>query len=200
MAMLRAFGPGFLAERFMAESPLQHCATISSSQPDPATDAWPGVNIAVSLAPWGDWHARIADALGFVSSAHVEIERLRSRYGALESWLDFPVTRRLGAETQDHEFPPRLLALLSALGLGLRMSYHSADFSGAAERHPRIFAHPEVCNGKPVIRGTRVLVRNLVDALAEGRTHSSIIEDFPDIAAEDIAAAVAFIREQAERA
>ena len=71
------------------------------------------------------------------------------------------------------------------------------DFSGAENRHPRIVIHPELCGGRPVIRGTHVLVRNLVDALSRNQALWQIQEDFPDITAEDVAAAVAFIAEQA---
>ncbi|MBA2479776.1 MAG: DUF433 domain-containing protein [Planctomycetes bacterium] len=196
MAVLRVYGPGFLGERFLAESPLQHGATLV--EPEPGA-TWQGVHISVSLAPWQDWPARIEDAEAFISAADAEIRKLRPRYGAETLILDFPVTRSLGTQTQGHAFPSVLLAALVEHAIDLRISYHAPDFAGASERHPRVFVHPEVCNGKPVIRGTHVLVKNIVTSLADGQTPSQVIEDFPDIASEDILAAVEFIREQAER-
>jgi uncharacterized protein (DUF433 family) len=196
MAVLRVYGPDFLGERFLAESPLQHGASLV--QPEPGA-TWQGAHISVSLAPWHDWAARIEDAESFLSAAAAEVRRLRTRYQAETIILDFPVNRSLGADTQGHAFPAILLAQLAEHGIDLRISYHAPDFTGAGERHPRIFVHPEVCNGKPVIRGTHVLVKNIVTALADGQTPSQVMEDFPDIGSEDIAAAVDYIREQAER-
>jgi uncharacterized protein (DUF433 family) len=199
MTVLRATGPGFLAERFMSESPLQHCSRLAPCD-RPGGGEWPGAAVTVTLAPWEDWGARLADTAAFIASARGELERLRSRWLAAELCLDFPVNRRLGVQRQAHEFPADLLAACGTLGIDLRISYHTPDFAGAAERHPRIVVHPEICDGKPVIRGTRVLVRNLVDALARGQTLWQIQQDFPDVGAEDVAAAVAFIAEQAEHA
>jgi uncharacterized protein (DUF433 family) len=58
--------------------------------------------------------------------------------------------------------------------------------------HPRIAASPGVCHGKPVIKGTRVLVANILGALAGGSTRSELLEDYPTISDDDINAALAF--------
>lgn len=57
---------------------------------------------------------------------------------------------------------------------------------------PRIQIDPKVCHGKPVIRGTRVLVSTLLGALSGGDTIHMVLQDYPTITAEDIAAALAF--------
>ncbi|GIK56502.1 MAG: DUF433 domain-containing protein [Chloroflexi bacterium] len=58
--------------------------------------------------------------------------------------------------------------------------------------HDRIELNPLVCHGKPVIRGTRVMVSTILGALAAGDTIEMILEDYPHIEREDIAAALAF--------
>ena len=52
----------------------------------------------------------------------------------------------------------------------------------------RISINPNICHGKPVITGTRVLVSNILGALAAGETQDEIIEDYPNITEEDILA------------
>ena len=56
----------------------------------------------------------------------------------------------------------------------------------------RIQIDPQICHGKPVIRGTRVLVATLLGALAAGDTIEILLEDYPNVTKEDIQAALAF--------
>ncbi|MPZ87556.1 MAG: DUF433 domain-containing protein [Nitriliruptorales bacterium] len=56
----------------------------------------------------------------------------------------------------------------------------------------RITIDPAVCHGQPCIRGTRVLVTVLLDALAAGLTADEIVEHYPTIAPEDVRAAAAY--------
>ena len=59
----------------------------------------------------------------------------------------------------------------------------------------RISINPQICHGKPVISGTRVLVSNILGALAGGDTFEEILEDYPSISREDILAALQFASE-----
>lgn len=59
----------------------------------------------------------------------------------------------------------------------------------------RISIRPEVCHGKSVIKGTRVLVSTLLGALAGGDSIDTVLEDYPNITKEDIAAALEFASE-----
>jgi uncharacterized protein (DUF433 family) len=59
-------------------------------------------------------------------------------------------------------------------------------------RHPRIAVNPTVCHGQPVIAGTRIIVSQLLGALAEGQTREELLEDYPSLKSEDINAALAF--------
>lgn len=56
----------------------------------------------------------------------------------------------------------------------------------------RIIIDPKICHGKPVIKGTRVLVSNILSYLASGSTVEEVLEDFPNITKEDILAAISF--------
>ena len=51
---------------------------------------------------------------------------------------------------------------------------------------------PEVMGGKPCIRGMRVTVGMIVEALAAGRTIDQLLADFPYLEEQDIREALAF--------
>ncbi len=52
----------------------------------------------------------------------------------------------------------------------------------------RISINPQICHGKPCIKGTRIPVFVILDALAAGMTHHEIIEEYPPVTEEDIQA------------
>ena len=56
----------------------------------------------------------------------------------------------------------------------------------------RITIDPNVCFGKPCIRGTRIWVSLLLDFLAGGMTPDEILEEYPQLVLEDIRAALAY--------
>jgi len=56
----------------------------------------------------------------------------------------------------------------------------------------RISVDPNVCGGNPCIRGTRIYVAIVLDALAEGLTPEQIIDHYPNLAREDVLAAAAY--------
>jgi len=56
----------------------------------------------------------------------------------------------------------------------------------------RVAADPGVCGGKPCIRGTRIYVAIVLDALAEGLTPQQIIDHYPTLVIDDIQAAAAY--------
>jgi uncharacterized protein (DUF433 family) len=58
--------------------------------------------------------------------------------------------------------------------------------------HERIAISQKVCHGKPVIRGTRVLVASTLGALSGGDSIEDVLEDYPNITREDVLAALAF--------
>lgn len=58
--------------------------------------------------------------------------------------------------------------------------------------HDRIELNPLICHGKPVIKGTRVMVATILGALSGGDSVEMILEDYPNLTREDISAALAF--------
>jgi uncharacterized protein (DUF433 family) len=56
----------------------------------------------------------------------------------------------------------------------------------------RITIDPNVCFGKPCIRGTRIWVSLLLDFLANGMAADEIINEYPQLVMEDILAAIAY--------
>jgi uncharacterized protein (DUF433 family) len=61
----------------------------------------------------------------------------------------------------------------------------------------RVSVDPAVCAGKPCIRGTRIYIAIILDALAEGLTPEQIIEHYPHLSVDDIRAALAYAAELA---
>ena len=59
----------------------------------------------------------------------------------------------------------------------------------------RISIDPNICHGKPCIKGTRIWVSLIVDNLAAGSSEAEILEAYPSLIKEDIRAALAFAAE-----
>ena len=56
-------------------------------------------------------------------------------------------------------------------------------------------SNPQVCGGSLCARGTRVLVTNILDSLAEGLTPDEIVSQYPQLTVDDIHAALAYAAE-----
>jgi uncharacterized protein (DUF433 family) len=56
----------------------------------------------------------------------------------------------------------------------------------------RISIDPNVCFGKPCIKGTRIWVSLILDFLASGESVEQILEAYPQLSADDIRAAIAY--------
>ena len=54
----------------------------------------------------------------------------------------------------------------------------------------RISVNPEVCSGKPCIRGTRIMVKNILGMIAGGYTTEKVLEAYPELTREDVTAAL----------
>ena len=62
----------------------------------------------------------------------------------------------------------------------------------------RITSDPDVLGGRRCIRGLRIRVTDVLDMLAGGATPAEILDDFPDLEAEDIKAALGIGRRGAK--
>lgn len=56
----------------------------------------------------------------------------------------------------------------------------------------RITVDPEQCGGRPCVRGMRIRVTDVLDLLASGLTQEQVIEELPDLTAEDVRACLRF--------
>jgi uncharacterized protein (DUF433 family) len=56
----------------------------------------------------------------------------------------------------------------------------------------RITIDPEICHGKPCIRGLRYPVETILELLSSGMTIEDILADYEDLEREDILAVLAF--------
>jgi len=55
-----------------------------------------------------------------------------------------------------------------------------------------ISVDPDICHGKPCIKGTRVMVSIILDYLSAGESEEEILKQYPTLKSEDIRAAVAY--------
>ena len=62
----------------------------------------------------------------------------------------------------------------------------------------RITVNPEICGGRPCIRGMRIRVSDILDMLAEGASRAEILSSYPYLEDEDITAALAFAARNAD--
>jgi len=56
----------------------------------------------------------------------------------------------------------------------------------------RITSDARICHGKPVVRGLRYPVENILELLASGMTHAEILADYEDLEEEDLQACLLF--------
>ena len=62
----------------------------------------------------------------------------------------------------------------------------------AEELLKRISINPEICFGKPCIRGHRIWVSLILDFLASGMTIREILEEYPQLEENDVLACIAY--------
>jgi uncharacterized protein (DUF433 family) len=56
----------------------------------------------------------------------------------------------------------------------------------------RISLNPDVCNGKPTLRGKRITVQTILEFLSAGETTEEILMQYPSLESEDINACLVF--------
>ncbi len=65
------------------------------------------------------------------------------------------------------------------------------------ELFSRVSIDPQVAGGQPCIKGTRIYVAIVLDALAEGLSPEEIVDHYPALRVEDVRAAAAYAAELA---
>ncbi|MGR3177004.1 MAG: DUF433 domain-containing protein [Candidatus Anammoxibacter sp.] len=59
----------------------------------------------------------------------------------------------------------------------------------------RVELNPRVCNGRPVIKGTRIPISIILEQIADGNSWNTILKGYPELKKEDIQAALYYARE-----
>lgn len=62
----------------------------------------------------------------------------------------------------------------------------------------RITVSPNVCGGRPTVRGMRIRVKDVLDLLAAGADRAEILADYPYLEADDITAVLEFAARQSD--
>jgi len=55
-----------------------------------------------------------------------------------------------------------------------------------------IEVNPNICGGKPVIKGTRITVEFILELLANGWSYEEVLENYPQLKKEDILEAIRY--------
>lgn len=62
----------------------------------------------------------------------------------------------------------------------------------------RITVNPKQCGGRPCIRGMRIRVTDVLDLISNGLSQTQILDEMPDLEADDIKAAVSYARRRVD--
>jgi uncharacterized protein (DUF433 family) len=52
--------------------------------------------------------------------------------------------------------------------------------------YKNIISHPDICNGRPTIKGTRITVQTIMGYVLAGDTDEDVLEGYPRLTREDI--------------
>ena len=63
----------------------------------------------------------------------------------------------------------------------------------------RISVDPEICHGKPCIKGTRIPVYLIIEMIEYGLTFKKIIDEYPHISEDDIRACLRYAKKLIEK-
>ncbi len=75
---------------------------------------------------------------------------------------------------------------------GVRQSWGGGSDMTRDELLSRISIDPQVCGGKPCIKGHRIWVSLVLDFLASGWTTEEILHNYPGLTREDVLACIAY--------
>lgn len=64
----------------------------------------------------------------------------------------------------------------------------------------RIELDPKVCNGRPIIKGTRIPVSVILEQIAEGESWDEVLSGYPELKKEDIKAALLYAKASLDHA
>ena len=56
----------------------------------------------------------------------------------------------------------------------------------------RILIDPDICNGRPVVRGTRITAQTVLEFIGAGDSIDDLLEEYPSLSREDVLACLRF--------
>lgn len=56
----------------------------------------------------------------------------------------------------------------------------------------RIILDPDICNGRPTVRGTRIAVQTVLEFLAAGDSADDVLEEYPALTRADVQACLGY--------
>jgi uncharacterized protein (DUF433 family) len=56
----------------------------------------------------------------------------------------------------------------------------------------RIVINPDICNGRPVVQGSRIAVQTVLEFLAAGDSVADVLEEYPSLTREDVQACLEY--------
>jgi hypothetical protein len=146
MCVLRVTGKDFDPDGQLASSGLTPCNVFrkgdprSALRPDGGRHETSGFTVDVSRGSWSNLVGQVNDAIAFLKQHGTAIAGLRSAPGVEDLRLDFPVDLRIDRETvmaQFDYFPPEMVSLAGALGLGIEISIYPVDLEELAQERAR---------------------------------------------------------------
>jgi hypothetical protein len=143
MCVLRVSGRKFDPETYLASTRLAPYSVFRAgeprfaSKPKGKTHEVSGFKVDVSRRPWSNLSGQVVDAIAFLKRHKKPLARLRSIPQVEDVRLDFPLDLRIDRRTifaQFDYFPPKLVSLAGALGVGLEVSIYPPDLEQLARR------------------------------------------------------------------
>ncbi|MGA3283941.1 MAG: DUF4279 domain-containing protein [Verrucomicrobiota bacterium] len=127
--LLRATGENFEVDAFLQTSKLrpntvQHKGQLRrKNKPDGGKSEFSGLSCVVSEKDFNDLEGQIAEAIEFLKSNRVHLQKLVKFPGIEDVRLDFGIERRDEFSQCDY-FPSKLLCLAGELGIGIELSQY----------------------------------------------------------------------------
>lgn len=124
--VLRAWGDDFQPESFLAGSPLEPCNVFTKGTRKSEGRTWDTSGLTVLVSDDSDnFKHQVNDAIEFLTSNRLELQRLKSSVGIDGLSLDFGVSGKNGF-WQRHLFPPELISLAAEYALALEVSIYAS--------------------------------------------------------------------------
>ena len=141
-----------------------------------------------------------ADSKGWIDASDVSKSSFREVWGHLARCGNYRVRKYFAAAclVSVHELgvekvkgKPLTIKLRAASGAESSGEFDEEDSERFGDRE-RIVLDPNICSGKPTIRGTRIMVNNILGMFAGGYSFNKILKAYPELSPLDVISAVEY--------